>query len=41
MWVKYLRRIGLSATPSRQFDDLGNQKINEFFGSTEGFTFDS
>lgn len=24
--IKYLRRIGLSATPSRQFDDLGNQK---------------
>lgn len=38
--IKYLRRIGLSATPSRQFDDLGNQKINEFFGSTEGFTFE-
>lgn len=38
--IKYLRRIGLSATPSRQFDDLGNQKINEFFGSTGGFTFE-
>lgn len=38
--IKYLRRIGLSATPLRQFDDLGNQKINEFFGSTEGFTFE-
>lgn len=38
--IKYLRRIGLSATPSRQFDDLGNRKINEFFCSSEGFTFE-
>ena len=38
--ICYLRRIGLSATPYRQFDDLGNQRINAFFGSTEGFTFE-
>lgn len=38
--IKYLRRIGLSATPSRQFDDWGNQKINEFFGCADGFTFE-
>ncbi len=38
--IKYLRKIGLSATPSRQFDDLGNQKINEFFGSVDGYTFE-
>ena len=38
--ITYLRRIGLSATPSRQFDDIGNNKINEFFGSTDGYTFE-
>ena len=38
--IKYLRRIGLSATPFRQFDELGNRKINEFFGSSDGFTFE-
>ena len=38
--IRYLRRIGLSATPYRQFDDLGNQRINTFFGSTDGFTFE-
>ena len=38
--IVYLRRIGLSATPYRQFDDEGNQRINEFFGCTEGFTFE-
>lgn len=38
--IRYLRRIGLSATPTRQFDDLGNQKINEFFGSADGYTFE-
>lgn len=38
--IAYLRRIGLSATPTRQFDDLGNYKINEFFGSTNGYTFE-
>ena len=37
--IRYYRRIGLSATPSRQFDDLGNRKINEFFGSLDGYTF--
>ena len=38
--IAYLRRIGLSATPTRQFDDLGNHKINDFFGSTDGYTFE-
>lgn len=38
--IKYLRRIGLSATPNRQFDEIGNKKINEFFGSTDGYTFE-
>lgn len=38
--IKYLRRIGLSATPNRQFDEIGNNKIKEFFGSTDGYTFE-
>lgn len=38
--ITYLRRIGLSATPSRQFDDLGNQKVFEFFGSSDRYTFE-
>lgn len=31
--VKFARRIGLSATPERQFDDSGNKAIMEFFGA--------
>lgn len=38
--IHYLRRIGLSATPSRQFDALGNKKIREFFGSGDRYTFE-
>ncbi len=38
--IKYLGRIGLSATPYRQFDDIGNKKVNEFFGCADGFTFE-
>ena len=38
--IPYLRRIGLSATPKRQFDDEGNQKLNEFFGSEEKYTYE-
>lgn len=30
--VKFLRRIGLSATPDRQFDETGNVAIQTFFG---------
>ncbi len=30
--ISYLRRIGLSATPERQFDDSGNTAIQNFFG---------
>jgi len=29
--IHLLRRIGLSATPSRKYDDLGNEVIEEFF----------
>jgi len=38
--IKYLRRIGLSATPERQFDDAGNHKLLNFFGCENGYTFE-
>ena len=38
--VKFARRIGLSATPERQFDDRGNKAIMEFFGCRDGYTFE-
>ncbi len=38
--IPYLRRIGLSATPERQFDDNGNNKLRKFFGSEEKYTFE-
>ena len=38
--IPYLRRIGLSATPDRQFDDNGNIKLRKFFGSEERYTYE-
>ncbi len=38
--IPYLRRIGLSATPERQFDDDGNKKLNKFFGSEDHYTYE-
>ncbi len=40
--VKYVRRIGLSATPERQFDDRGNRQLRKFFGcdNSENYTFE-
>ena len=38
--IPYLRRIGLSATPERQFDEEGNKKLNKFFGSEEHYTYE-
>lgn len=38
--IKYLRRIGLSATPERQFDDSGNRKLMDFFGCNDNYTFE-
>ena len=38
--INYLRRIGLSATPERQFDDNTNKKLYRFFGAEEKFTFE-
>lgn len=38
--IKYLRRIGLSATPERQFDDEGNRCLMDFFGCKGSYTFE-
>lgn len=38
--IPYLRRIGLSATPERQFDDTGNISIRKFFGAEDGYTYE-
>ena len=38
--VSYHRRIGLSATPERQFDDDANRKIAAFFGAQEKYTYE-
>ena len=39
-FIPYMRRIGLSATPERQFDDSGNEKLRKFFGAEERYTFE-
>lgn len=36
---KIERRIGLSATPARYFDEYGTDKLVEYFGATDGPTF--
>lgn len=38
--IPYFRRIGLSATPERQFDENGNNKLRRFFGSEEHYTYE-
>ena len=38
--IKFLRRIGLSATPERQYDDIGNKAVMDFFGCDKGYTFE-
>ncbi|MCQ2077144.1 MAG: DEAD/DEAH box helicase family protein [Bacteroidaceae bacterium] len=38
--IPYWRRIGLSATPERQFDEAGNKEVYEFFGASDKFTFE-
>jgi superfamily II DNA or RNA helicase len=38
--IKYKRRIGLSATPERQFDEEGNKKLFAFFGSLNKYTYE-
>lgn len=34
------RRIGLSATPERQYDPIGNNQIFSFFNSENGYTYE-
>ena len=38
--IPYYRRIGLSATPERQFDDEGNGKLRKFFGAEDHYTYE-
>jgi len=39
--VKFIRRIGLSATPERQFDEKGNKALMKFFGCNyDKYTFE-
>ena len=38
--IVYLRRIGLSATPERQYEPETNDRIFSFFGAKEHFTFE-
>jgi len=37
--IKYVNRIGLSATPKRIYDEEGNAAIETFFNSTEPYTY--
>ena len=36
---RFKRRIGLSATPERQFDEEGNKELRRFFNSERDYTF--
>lgn len=38
--IPYSRRIGLSATPDRQFDEAGNAVLLDFFGASRRYTFE-
>lgn len=38
--IPYLRRIGLSATPERQYDEDTNSQLMNFFGCEVEYTFD-
>ena len=38
--IPYLRRIGLSATPERQFDEDGNRRLKSYFGSDDHYTYE-
>jgi superfamily II DNA or RNA helicase len=38
--IKCKRKIGLSATPERQFDEEGNKKLSVFFNSENGYTYE-
>jgi len=36
---RFKRRLGLSATPDRQFDDKGNRELRKFFNSEKDYTY--
>ena len=38
--IVYGRRIGLSATPERQYDDEGNNALMRFFNAEKGYTYE-
>lgn len=38
--IPYIRRIGLSATPDRQYDGNSNSKLKDFFGANEKYTYE-
>lgn len=38
--ITYLRRIGLSATPERQFDEEGTHRLMDFFGCSGTYTYE-
>lgn len=38
--INYLRRIGLSATPERQYDEAGNAALQSFFGCENKYTYE-
>lgn len=38
--INQARRIGLSATPNRQFDEAANEAISSFFNATGGYAFE-
>lgn len=38
--IPYVRRIGLSATPERQYDNSANTKLKDFFGAKDNYTFE-
>ncbi len=38
--IPFQRRVGLSATPDRQFDDEGNEAIRAFFNARAAYTFE-
>lgn len=40
--IRYIRRIGLSATPERQFDESANVRLRSFFGCADrkNYTFE-
>lgn len=38
--IPYFRKIGLSATPERQFDEEANKKLFAFFGAEKEYTYE-